>query len=253
MRSSDLQFLNVIRDDELRRARKFLPPTGRILDFGAGAGHQARQLQQLGFAVEAVDIESSAYAGSRVFPVRTYDGRRLPFPDRCFDVVLSSSVLNQLQLVDISRALTELSRVLKDGGTMLHVMPSTSWRLWTTLAGFPAAPRNALRGLLSEPMGRWAHSGISRRRWRLMQLGWILRPFMLRAQGATGSALTELWTFRRVAWSRRFAAHGCKVVHMEPLRLWYTGELLLGARLPLAWRARLSAWLGSSAILYVIT
>src|SRR5215469_4517836 len=250
MRHADLAFLCAIRDHELERLREFLPPAGRVLDFGAGPGHQALRLQQLGFDVEAVDVESSTYSEDRVFPVRVYDGRSLPYPDGHFDVVMSSHVLSQIP--DLSGSLAELTRVLRAGGTMLHVTSSASWRLWTTLAGFPAAPRNAVRGIVSGPVNRWARAGISRRRWMLMQLGWIARPFMFRPQGATGCALTELWTFSRFAWSRAFAAQHYDVVAMAPLSLWYTGEMLLGARLSLIWRGRLSRWLGSSAILYVL-
>jgi len=229
---------------------RYLPPTGRMLDFGAGPGHQALRLERLGFEVEAVDVESSAYAQQRVFPVRVYDGRALPFHDRDFDAVLSSNVL--LQIRDLAGTLTELTRVLKRGGVMLHVMPSASWRWWTTLAEFPAAPRNALRGLRHGPVGGWARGGISRRRWTIMQLGWAVRPLLFRPLGVRGCALTELWTFSARGWSLRFAALGYEVTHVAPLHLWYTGEMLLGARLSLSSRARLSAWLGSSATLYVI-
>jgi SAM-dependent methyltransferase len=250
MRRADLTFLSEIRADELGHVIKFLPPTGRILDFGAGPGHQALRLQQLGFDVEAVDVESSTYTEDRVFPVRVYDGRSLPYPDGYFDVVMSSNVLDQI--ADLPRVLAELTRVLRPGGTMLHVTSSASWRLWTMLAGFPAAPRNAVRGIVSGPVNRWARAGISRRRWMLMQLGWIARPFMFRPHGATGCALTELWTFSRFARSRAFATQHYDVVAIAPLCLWYTGEMLLGARLPLVWRGRLARWLGSSAILYVL-
>lgn len=250
MRRADLAFVGAIREHELARLLEFLPPTGRILDFGAGPGHQASRLEQLGFDVEAVDVESSAYAEDRIFPVKVYDGRVLPFPDGHFDAVLSSNVLPLIR--DLSSALAELARVLKRGGIMLHVMSSASWRWWTTLAEFPAAPRNAVRALHHGPGNRWARAGISRRRWTLRQLGWMVRPCLFRPHGVRGSALTEFWTFSRLAWSHRFAAQGYEVAHVAPLRLWYTGEMLLGARLSLAWRARLSVWLGSSAILYVI-
>jgi SAM-dependent methyltransferase len=250
MRRTDLDFIGALRELELSGMLEFLPPSGRILDFGAGPGHQAKRLAQLGFDVEAVDVESSAYARELVFPVKFYDGRLLPFPDHCFDAVFSSNVLPQIR--DLAGALADLTRVLGPGGVMLHVMSSASWRFWTSLAEFPAAPRNAVRGLRYGPWGRWARAGISRRRWMLMQLGWIVRPWLFRPHGVRGSAVTELWTFSRRAWARRFAMLGYEVTHSVPLRIWYTGEMLLGAQLSLVRRSWLSTWLGSSATLYVI-
>jgi SAM-dependent methyltransferase len=243
-------WLREVRNLELARVRAFLPPSGRVLDFGAGDGYQALRLQELGFEVDAVDLQSSSHLEKRVFPVRDYDGATLPFPDARFDVVMSSNVLEHVH--DLSRAISELARVLKPDGLMLHILPSASWRLWTTIAEFPAVPRNLVRGLLSGPTGRRARSGMSRFQWSLLQLTWPIRPFTFRPHGARGSAFTELWSFSRSSWVRRFTSHGCEVLQVKPLEFWYTGEVLLGQRLSMARRTRMSAWLGSATVLYVI-
>jgi SAM-dependent methyltransferase len=245
-----VDWLGELRNLELTRIGEFLPPSGRVLDFGAGAGHQALRLQELGFEVDAVDLESWAHLEKRVFPVRSYDGGTLPFSDAEFDIVISSNVLEHVD--SLHQVLAELARVLKPDGLMLHILPSASWRLWTTLAEFPAAPRNLLRGLLSGPTGRRAQAGMSRLQWTLLQLAWPIRPFLLRPHGTGGSALTELWTFSRSSWVRRFESQRYEVLQVKPLRFWYTGENLLGPRLTVSRRTRLSAWLGSATILYVI-
>ena len=245
-----VDWVGQVRTLELARIRDYLPASGRVLDFGAGAGQQALRLQELGFEVDAVDLESSPHRETRVFPVRGYDGHTLPFADAHFDIVMSSNVLEHVD--DLSRVLSELARVLKPDGVMLHILPSASWRLWTTLAEFPAAPRNLLRGLRSGPTGGRAQAGMSRLRWTLLQLAWPLRPFTFRPHGSRGNALAELWTFRRASWARRFRSQRLEVLHIRPLRFWYTGEVLLGQRLSLAHRTRISAWLGSATILYVV-
>jgi SAM-dependent methyltransferase len=245
-----VEWLQQVRDIELARVREFLPASGRVLDFGAGGGQQALRLQELGFEVDAVDLESSPHVEKRVFPVKSYDGLTLPFADGHFDVVMSSNVLEHV--VDLPHALSELARVLKPDGLMLHILPSASWRLWTSLAEFPAAPRNLVRGMLSGPTGRRAQAGMSRLQWTLLQLAWPIRPFTLRPHGARGSAVTELTSFSCSAWVRRFTSLGYEVLHVKPLRFWYTGEVLLGPRLSPVRRTRMSRWLGSATFLYVI-
>ena len=239
--SDPLGWLREVRNLELSRIVEFLPAGGRVLDFGAGPGHQALRLKELGFQVSAVDVNSCAHT---VFPVATYDGRTLPYPDGYFDAVISSNVLEHV--TGLPAVLAEATRVLKLGGVGLHVMPSSTWRLWTTLAEFVGAPRNVLRALRTEPHGRWAH--LSSRQW---VLAWMLRPVLFRPHGEQGSALTELWSFSRHVWTRRLAACGSTVERVVPLRFCYSGEILFGARLSVARRVRLAAWLGSSTILYV--
>jgi SAM-dependent methyltransferase len=247
--SEPYAWVGELRRLELPQLRRYLPQSGTILDFGAGEGQQAQALQSLGFEVHAIDVAASPHLVRRVFDVAIYDGRNLPFPDASFDVVMSSNVLEHL--VDLPHALRELTRVLKPGGKMLHVLPSSTWRLWSTLAAFIAAPLGAAHEVIRGPHGEWA--GVPRWRWTAAQLVAALRPLQFKAHGEHGWALSELWTYRRRAWAERFAASDCQVQQVIPLRLWYTGEVLLGSRLSVATRARLSTLLGSATNLYVVT
>ena len=86
----------------------------------------------------------------------------------------------------------------------------------------------------------------------MLQLAWPIRPFLFRPHGTGCSALTELWTFSRSSWVRRFTSQRYEILQVKPLRFWYTGESLLGQRLSVARRTGMSAWLGSATILYVI-
>ncbi len=246
--TASIAWVGEVRRLELMRLRDYLPATGKVLDFGAGTGQQALLLKQFGLDVDAIDVASSPNLESRVFDVTTYDGISLPFPDAHFDVVMSSNVLEHVQ--NLPNALRELSRVLKPGGTMLHVLPSSSWRLWSTLAEFVAAPIAAFFAMVRGPQGVWV--GIARWRWTAAQLVAALRPLRFRPHGVDRSAPIELWSFSRLAWRRRFAANDCNILRIAPLKLWYTGEMLLGPRLSLLRRTRLAAWLGSATVLYVI-
>jgi SAM-dependent methyltransferase len=246
--TASIAWVGEVRRLELLRLRDYLPATGKVLDFGAGTGQQALLLKEFGLDVQAIDVASSPHLESRVFDVTTYDGCSLPFPDAHFDVVMSSNVLEHVQ--NLPNALRELSRVLKPGATMLHVLPSSSWRLWSTLAEFVVAPIAAFLAVVRGPRGVWV--GMARWRWTAAQLIAALRPLRFRPHGVDRCALTELWSFSRLAWLRRFAVNDYSVLRIEPLKLWYTGEMVLGPRLSLVYRTRLAAWLGSSTVLYVI-
>jgi len=108
---------------ELARLREHLPSSGRVLDFGAGAGQQALRLQEMGLEVHAVDLESSQYLKKRVFDVRNYDGQALPFPDVHFDLVVSSNVLEHVP--DLSRMHAEIRRVLAPAKVKQSPSPAT--------------------------------------------------------------------------------------------------------------------------------
>jgi SAM-dependent methyltransferase len=241
MTSVDLDFVEAVRSEELRRLMRFFPATGRVLDFGAGAGYQALRLAQLGYQVDAVDLAASQYTSARVFPVVGYDGQVLPFATGSFDVVFSSNVLEHVS--NLERTLAEMQRVLKRNGVMIHVLPSTTWRLWSTLAEFAGVPRDVLRILKDRSAGSGRLMKIVRR---------AGRPLLFRRHGETGSALSELYSFSRFAWSRKFRHMRCHVRQRVPLQMTYTGESLFGSQISFGTRMKLARCLGSSTMAWVI-
>src|SRR5262245_53622059 len=107
-------FIELLRLVELQSAIRDVPAAARVLELGAGTGWQARELSRRGYAVEAVDIPDGHYTRARIWPVRDYDGRRLPFEDGSFDLVFSSNVLEHVE--GLPEHLAEQRRVLKEGG-----------------------------------------------------------------------------------------------------------------------------------------
>jgi SAM-dependent methyltransferase len=84
--------------DEAERAvgtiEAFLPPRGRCLDVGSGAGRHLEALLRRGFDAVGIDRSRTLLAEAAVGRpasrrVVRGDMRRLPFPDRGFDAVLS--------------------------------------------------------------------------------------------------------------------------------------------------------------------
>src|SRR5688572_27260527 len=121
-----------LRTTELLRAREVFPPSGEVLEIGGGNGWQASRLASWGYRVHSIDVELQPELH---FPVQLYDGVHLPHADQSIDLIFSSNVLEHV--VQRPELFEEMRRVLKVDGRMVHVVPSASWRFWTSLAHYP--------------------------------------------------------------------------------------------------------------------
>jgi SAM-dependent methyltransferase len=108
-----------------------LPPNAEILDVGTSTGSNLRLLRDLGFDhVTGVDQSPEAIrfcAEKGLGLVRQGDIRALEFPDRRFDLVLATDIIEHVD--DDLGALRELRRVLKPGGYLLLTVPAFTF-LW---------------------------------------------------------------------------------------------------------------------------
>jgi ubiquinone/menaquinone biosynthesis C-methylase UbiE len=110
--------LEQLRLAELESALAWIRPSQSILEIGAGAGWQARELSQRNHHVEAVDLPASSYAQQRVWKIRDYDGVHLPFADGAFDVVYTSHVL--AHVANLHDLLAHAVRVTRPGDTYMY-------------------------------------------------------------------------------------------------------------------------------------
>ena len=244
---ADLSHLSILRQREIEQLLPLLPRGARILEFGAGTGQQAQLLRDKGFDVLAIDLASSNYATERLFPVKDYDGEHIPVEDGSIDVIFSSNVLEHVENPDAIFA--EFRRIQRPGGFGLHIVPTPAWRLWTFatgLAGSLEAAATLPLELAKSPNGQ-KRSGIFYRGLRKVASG-----FVPRGHGTSIEGLSELWSFSRSAWRRKFQKYGFKVVEDRPMGLFYTGAALLGGKLPLSTRRRLSRLFGSATHIYRI-
>ncbi len=114
-------------------------PGDRLLDLGAGGGRHAFEAMKRGASVVAVDADAAAAKDCAALmvalseedeAVRDRGGRgattvgdalHLPFPNGSFDRVIASEVLEHVP--EDRRAIAELARVLRPGGTMAVTVP----------------------------------------------------------------------------------------------------------------------------------
>ena len=117
----------------LRRARAEIAdrigPVPRALDIGCGAGHTAAALSRAG-AREVWGLDPSPYLlqyAAELYPqIRFCHGvaERLEFPDASFDAASACFVFHEIPPRYGDRALAELHRVLRPGGTLAIIEPA---------------------------------------------------------------------------------------------------------------------------------
>lgn len=111
----------------------------RLLDLGTGGGRHAFEAMRVGAQVVALDTDRAEVRGAAALMAGlaeedeatrasggrgaacTGDALALPFPDGCFDRVIAAEVLEHIP--DDRRAMAELARVLRLGGTMAVTVP----------------------------------------------------------------------------------------------------------------------------------
>jgi ubiquinone/menaquinone biosynthesis C-methylase UbiE len=109
---------------EIRRLP--IPSDGAVLDIGTSTGTNLRMLMDMGFSqVTGLDSSDEAIrfcAEKGLGRVKKGDVCALPFPDASFDLVLATDIIEHVDADD--RALAEIYRVLKPGGTALITVPA---------------------------------------------------------------------------------------------------------------------------------
>ena len=95
-----------------------IPKSAKVLDVGAGEGALVERYRRRGWDVLGVD---SAYESPHV---RRADLLSLPFDSGAFDAALCLDVLEHVDLLDQTRALGEIARILKPGGHLLLSVPN---------------------------------------------------------------------------------------------------------------------------------
>ena len=153
-----------------------------------------------------------------------------------------------------------MHRVLRPGGFALHMVPTSAWRFWSLLSHYPALARDVVsypfrqrppaaapaleapEGSVGGAYGRGAESALAK----------LSRRLLPRRHGSRGTAIGELTIFSEASWMRHFTHHGWRLEESRRGGMWLTGDMLLGAALPIAFRTKASRVLGSSALMLVM-
>lgn len=103
---------------------KYIPKTGRVLDFGACTGSQLSAFKKAGW--EAVGIEIAEFAratAEKLYGITMYrDPWSVRFKDGYFDLIMMNQVIEHLP--EQAPLLEEFHRILKPGGTLFVSTPN---------------------------------------------------------------------------------------------------------------------------------
>jgi ubiquinone/menaquinone biosynthesis C-methylase UbiE len=246
--------LNKIRETELKlllQKHGAIFSGAAVLEVGAGTGRQLAELSRTAGIAVGVDVPASTYHPNQSGNLTYYDGVNLPFADNSFDVIYSSNtmehVLNERDLHQ------EFRRVLRPMGVAVHIVPSSTWRLWTMATYYVMLPwliiaftrrRSAQRNGTND-----AHAASIRRKSTAQLMLDLICPMR---HGERGNRFTEWWHFRGASWKRRFEELGWKVESVEGLGLFYTGYLVGSRWLSMERRQQLVRLLGSSCLIFIL-
>ena len=247
-------FLKLIRAHELESVMQLFPSPegpsgpGTLLEIGAGTGQQARMLASRGYDVTAIDMPSSHYRNHRVFPVTDYNGLDIPCAKGSIDILFSSNVLEHVTQID--RLLDETWRVMTVGGVAIHILPTSSCRMWSIPAHYLWAIRR-LMDLRSAPTpGAHAKNDVPPKIPASLS-EWLAMAFP-RKHGERGTAITEFLYYSRRWWKRKFESHGFVVESTQNNHLFYTMANALTDTISIKSRVKLSRLLGSSCRIYIL-
>lgn len=125
------------------------------LEVGSGGGILCEEIAAMGFRTTGIDPSpaavkvASAHAQKAGLSIAYLEGsgERIPFPDRSFDVVFCCDVLEHVS--DLGRVISEISRVLKPGGTFFYdtinrtpVSRLVAIKLWQDWKAFAFMPKD---------------------------------------------------------------------------------------------------------------
>lgn len=243
-----LGHLEKLRRAEMESVREWFRPRLHVLEVGGGSGFQAQIISSWGCEVSAIDIAASDDKTRRYHPVYTFDGLSIPFADGTFERVYSSNVLEHV--ADLPSMLKEISRVIKPDGIVIHVLPTSSWRFWTSLTHYAAIAKHALGKVGITNSANTLPSlneYVSNRGWPTV----CKRLLFDGPHGEYPNALYELYAFSQSRWLHVFRENGFEIIRCYSNDLFYTGYGIMPS-LPLNKRRKLALYLGSACRVYVM-
>lgn len=245
--------LERLRRAEVENVKSWFSPGMQVLEIGGGSGYQASILDSWGCDVVSIDLSNRDTSHNSYYPVQDYDGANLPFASDRFDMIFSSNVLEHIQ--PLPPIFAEMHRVLKPEGLAIHILPSPTWRLWTSLSYYPylfkritgveQQQQQPTEGVVSIPSEEKSPSQS-----RLLS-NVIKQALFIHPHGEYPNALSELYYFSKARWLRVFRENEFELEQVTDNQIFYTGYSIF-PDLKLNTRRRMAQFLGVACHIYIM-
>lgn len=127
--------LKANEDTTFGNITRYVAEGSRVLDAGCGMGDLMLRLTEyetIGVEIAQPYLKVALERGLDVRPVRI---EKLPFPNRYFDAVVASDVLEHV--IDIHAATKEIHRVVRHGGYIITRVPNMEPVPWHAFGEYP--------------------------------------------------------------------------------------------------------------------
>lgn len=196
-----------------------------LLEIGSGKGTILQFFKTICKSAKGVDIEGGSCSKDLVDDIIYYDGHKLPFKDNSFDVIFSSSVLEHIpHLKDLEK---EFQRVLKKNGVAIHILPTSTWRVFTLIKHYIVLPiyifmfivrrLNFIKRSSIKVPGHDSPQVVKH-----TPLSLIADTLMARRHGEKGNRVTEIYYFSNTYWLKHFKKCQWNNIDITPTGIFYS-------------------------------
>ena len=247
-------WLHKVRDIEIDYAKKLLKNFIKIdntqklsiLEIGSGDGYIIDKLSKEyeNFDFVGLEVETSSYE-NKSRKVFQYDGKNLDFLKKDFDVIFSFHVIEHIN--DLDHHSAQIKKLLKPNGLWINVVPSNTWRIFTTINYYPAIFFNLL-DLFNKykKIKKGKKSKFSKN---------IFNYLIPQRHGENGNFITEFYYFSISYWSRRFRElcnfNNMILIHVSHIPYFYYSRDFFRNLLNDKIRFKLSKLFGGSSIILI--
>ena len=185
------------------------------LELGAGDGAQSKLIARCAGEVLCTDLNRERLV-QEPHPRIAYDicnAENLPYETGRFDLIYSSNLLEHLR--DPARALSEMRRVLRDDGVMVHVVPNRFWKLLHMALFYPNLALSAVEAALSGGRVRYQNGKPSRgNNLRRERSSFLRRNIWPPVHGEYAGHLAEFTRMGSSSWRQMFKEAGLEPTGM---------------------------------------
>ena len=135
------------------------------------------------------------------------------FPVQSFDLVFSSNLMEHLPNVEI--CFTGIHRVLQDQGIVIHSMPTTWWRFFTSLFHYPALFISLLNRLGKNNSKRAVNPKGNNLKQNRSTLSLWKKVLIPKPHGVSSNIFSEHFAFKKKKWVNLFDKTGFEIIRIK--------------------------------------